>query len=633
MEGNDIYYLGVLATEEEVQENNIGKSNCFVNKYNTLQFNLKIISRMPGKELDSKYVVGYSNKIYSNEIVDNGAFDEEIRINDYISQLKNYLFGFCCEENPAGYTVAKNIDIVKIDENYFDRDSINKRNFYSIPCISEKTVLHNGIPCKSFEELKSNIKSCDYLCKFNKYDINNTENIPYIIYYDKESKTYKVIGNFTSFTYDNYNGIKFNYAKLKAFAFNDDWYESVFSFSNNTETVFVDSYLHKKIIANMNESEPIDVMENKSEAINEWNFIEHFDTVAKKAGLFYDKKDLINFHTAVKSNTLVILSGLSGTGKSQLVYCYTKALGLDDSEFCVVPVRPSWTDDSDIIGYVDSMHMVYRPSDSGFIDILIRASKEENKDKLYIICLDEMNLARVEHYFSEFLSILELPDKSPDKYRKLKLYSPEYAHRLYNSDKYPQTVNIGSNIRFIGTINVDESTFHFSDKVLDRANVIQLNVVPYTSWPSLKSTAMETSIDSYSYIKYESMVKTENEISLTDREKEFLWKVHNEFRKISHNLGVGPRILKQISKYLINLPDYDNEENIFRKEGFDIQFVQRVLTKFRGSKEQLINLLNPDADNSLYTLINDYSDISDFKKTKETLQIKMQEINIYGYTL
>jgi hypothetical protein len=129
------------------------------------------------------------------------------------------------------------------------------------------------------------------------------------------------------------------------------------------------------------------------------------------------------------------------------------------------------------------------------------------------------------------------------------------------------------------------------------------------------------------------MVKTENEISLTDREKEFLWKVHNEFRKISHNLGVGPRILKQISKYLINLPDYDNEENIFRKEGFDIQFVQRVLTKFRGSKEQLINLLNPDADNSLYTLINDYSDISDFKKTKETLQIKMQEINIYGYTL
>lgn len=74
---------------------------------------------------------------------------------------------------------------------------------------------------------------------------------------------------------------------------------------------------------------------------------------------------MINFHTAVKSSPLVILSGLSGTGKSQLVWCYAKALGLEKESLKMIPVRPNWSDDSDLIGFVDSMHSVYRPDDAG----------------------------------------------------------------------------------------------------------------------------------------------------------------------------------------------------------------------------------------------------------------------------
>lgn len=144
----------------------------------------------------------------------------------------------------------------------------------------------------------------------------------------------------------------------------------------------------------------------------------------------------------------------------------------------MIPVRPNWSDDSDLIGFVDSMHSVYRPDDAGFVNTLIEASKAENQDKLYLICFDEMNLARVEHYFSQFLSILEMPEQN----RFLKLYAKEYETRLYNVDKYLSSVKIGNNLRFIGTVNMDESTFHFSDKVLDRANVIQLDLVPYTEW-------------------------------------------------------------------------------------------------------------------------------------------------------
>ena len=125
----------------------------------------------------------------------------------------------------------------------------------------------------------------------------------------------------------------------------------------------------------LDESEPIAVNEMEDTSVeengkaiweevqdSEWEFIEHFEAVAKKDGLFYTKRDLINFHTAVKSSSLVILSGLSGTGKSQLVQCYAKALGLGDEGFHMIPVRPNWNDDSDLIGFVDSMHMVYRPS-------------------------------------------------------------------------------------------------------------------------------------------------------------------------------------------------------------------------------------------------------------------------------
>ena len=104
-----------------------------------------------------------------------------------------------------------------------------------------------------------------------------------------------------------------------------------------------------------------------------------------------------------------------------------------------IPVRPSWNDDSDLLGYVDLVHMVYRASDSGFVDFLVRAQKEENKDKIFMVCFDEMNLARVEHYFSQFLSLLERPTNQ----RELQLYDKQYSGRLYNSAEYPYRIKIG----------------------------------------------------------------------------------------------------------------------------------------------------------------------------------------------
>lgn len=632
-----IDWLGILATDEEIRNNNLGKKNCIVNKWDTLQFYLKVISKMPGQAMNTQYVVCYSNRLDNNKIVDNQSFDEDVRVEDYISQLKNYFFRFNYEENQAGYFVAKNIDAIELSESYYAGKS-----FTTIPMIKSKSpVFPTDKNYETYEQLENALKNREYISKLNKYNTTELDNIPYIVFCDTETFEYRIIGNFNGFNYDRMEGIRYEYNELKSFEFEEDWYDDVVSFENNRSIIFIGDYVHKKIMAKLDEAAAIDIKKdeidlNEKESVDtdeisdeEWAFIEHFEAVAKKDGLFYTKKDLINFHTAVKSSSLVILSGLSGTGKSQLVQCYAKALGLVDDAFHMIPVRPNWNDDSDLIGFVDSMHMVYRPSDAGFINILMEACQERNENKLYIICFDEMNLARVEHYFSQFLSILEMPEKS----RILRLYASEYESRLYNSDKYKSTIKIGNNIRFIGTVNIDESTFHFSDKVLDRANVINLDIIPYTEWKTGELTTKGALVETWTYEKYEKLLRIPKDNGLSDREREFIWKVHKVLNSCDKNLGVGPRILKQIGKYLTNLPLMNSPENISRQEGFDIQFVQRIMTKIRGQKEQLAKLFDDESEDSLIKLFNEYSDVSDFEKSRYILGVKNQEINNYGYTL
>ena len=89
-ETEGIDWLGILATEEEIKENNLGRSNCIINRWDTLQFYIKVISRMPGQASNTQYVVCYGNRLDNEAIIDNQAYDEDVRINDYVKQLKNY---------------------------------------------------------------------------------------------------------------------------------------------------------------------------------------------------------------------------------------------------------------------------------------------------------------------------------------------------------------------------------------------------------------------------------------------------------------------------------------------------------------------------------------------------------------
>lgn len=616
MKENKTSWLGVLATEEEVKQNGLKESNCVVNGAGNLQFYLRVISEIPNQEPENKYVVCFQNKFTGEGIVDNSKLEGKQRAEFYKKQLETCLFRFeYIDDNISEKykcKIAENIFGNQEKERYHQIDK-----FITIPLItSENSSFEN------FEQLDKELETGKGLFEVAGYQKSEASAIPYLIFYDKSTKDED--GEYYV-TNGRDKGIPVGQKLCKHFVRSEAGHS----------IVFIDEKTHRTILKNLNP----DFRRAKKQQKCEWNFIKHFEQTANGSGLYYTVKDLINFHTAVKSSPLVILSGLSGTGKSQLVWCYAKALGLEKESLKMIPVRPNWSDDSDLIGFVDSMHSVYRPDDAGFVNTLIEASKAENQDKLYLICFDEMNLARVEHYFSQFLSILEMPEQN----RFLKLYAKEYETRLYNVDKYPSSVKIGNNLRFIGTVNMDESTFHFSDKVLDRANVIQLDLVPYTEWrvgdgkkaEPEQTEPGQTENEVWSYKKYGELVKEldlEKDI-LSAREREFLWKVHTTLNGCSKTLGVGPRILKQIAKYLINLPKTESEEAISRKEGFDIQFVQRVLTKVRGQKEQLYDIFDENVKTSLPKLFEEYSDVSDFEKSKKMLEVKKREIENYGYTL
>lgn len=364
--------------------------------------------------------------------------------------------------------------------------------------------------------------------------------------------------------------------------------------------------------------------------LGEADFLKCFFSHVHQSGYVYTEKDLVNFHVAMKSSTLVILSGMSGTGKSKIVSLYGESLGLPSEEIRMIPVRPSWTDDTDILGYLDTTTMLYRAADTGLVDTLRAAS--ENPDKLYLICFDEMNLARVEHYFSQFLSVLE----NPVGKRFLQLYNPELEARVYNASEYPSRIELGKNLLFVGTVNLDESTFHFSDKVLDRANVIRFH---RCSFAELKKCSLEAppkqealpTVSTTTYLSFENPEK--RAISLTDQEIAFLSDLDALLDETKTDGGIGFRILRQIDDYLKNVPA---GAVLTHQEAFDLQIAQRVLTKLRGSREQLQDLLDSSRkDNGKYLpdLLDQYKDLSDFTDCRAILSHKGSELIEYGYIL
>ena len=362
-------------------------------------------------------------------------------------------------------------------------------------------------------------------------------------------------------------------------------------------------------------------------------FLDQFNSVIRpsKYHLLLDEDDIVNFHTSIKSNLLTILAGLSGTGKSRIIRAYAEALGIDEAsdQFKFISVKPSWQDDADLLGFADTMNNNYRPSDSGLVDTLLKAEKDSNQ--IYLIVLDEMNLSRIEYYFSQFLSVLERDSNE----RYLTLYNKYLEARLYNSAIYPPKLLIPENVRFIGTMNIDESTFELSDKLLDRANVIQLKTLPFYKREDMKVENLKQKQEEKSWRKFpvKLLNYSAHGVSLSKEQLEFFWDLHNTINQVLPNIGISWRNIKLIENFLNKLPSnyYDKLD-----KALDWQISERILTKLRGTDTMLSPLMSfNEKDQKLkgkiIDVLDEYSDLSDFTTCRETLLVKVRELVANGY--
>lgn len=292
--------------------------------------------------------------------------------------------------------------------------------------------------------------------------------------------------------------------------------------------------------------------------------------------LYYNKETIERLYTALSTSQLVILSGSPGTGKTSLIEGFSDVIGANKK---IISVQPNWTETQDLIGFYNPIDKKY--ISTPFLDFLIEA--KDNEDHLHIVCLDEMNLAHVEYYFAEFLSKLESKDRKIELYSEEiyiknkeeiknqmnfieKKYSIESKEDIFNIDdisifekynelksqyqnllKYNHKITIPNNIRFVGTINKDETTKNLSPKVVDRSFIMEVG--KYSEETKLH---MIENIDEYkeNYNKVLNLESEDFKVKRLDINEEIL----NELNKISEtvvkefDISLNNRFYKQVEE-------------------------------------------------------------------------------------
>ena len=296
-----------------------------------------------------------------------------------------------------------------------------------------------------------------------------------------------------------------------------------------------------------------------------------------KLHLYYNISDIRRFIASLSVSKIMILQGMSGTGKTSLAYAFGEFL---QNQTTVVPIQPMWKERTDLIGYYNEFTKKFNEG------VLLQKIYEANyTDEIYITVLDEMNIARIEYYFAEFLSLLELPNLES---RNLDVITDVWDNdpiKLNNGQ-----LRLSKNMWFIGTANNDDSTFAISDKVYDRAMVINLDTKA-EPFEAPKTSPVKISCEYLERI----METAKKDYTISRRNLNRIKKL-DEYMIANFHLTFGNRIMKQIKTYVPVFVACGGEE----LEAIDDILSRKVMRKLeaqnpvyvRNASEGLCNYLD-----------------------------------------
>ena len=314
---------------------------------------------------------------------------------------------------------------------------------------------------------------------------------------------------------------------------------------------------------------------------------------ASRMGLYYEPNTIRLFLAAFASTRLIILQGISGTGKTSLPYSFGKFLQNDAT---IASVQPSWRDRTELFGYFNEFTKRFNET-----EVLKKMYEATYKEDIFLTILDEMNIARVEYYFAEMLSILEMPSRDEWVVSLVpSVWATDPKHLFDGKLRLPE------NMWYIGTINNDDSTFAVTDKVYDRAIPIDINTkgkffeAPWTDNLTLSYKHLE---EMFRECKVKYKVSEESLRKLAELDDYVI----EHFR-----LAFGNRIVKQLEDFVPAYVGCGGTEI----DGLDFVLCHKILRKFEALNLSFIR----DEIGGLITYLNKHFGKSNMKESKEYLE-------------
>lgn len=379
------------------------------------------------------------------------------------------------------------------------------------------------------------------------------------------------------------NNFHENYLKIENAVLdrkNEKWYKFSSATSKGAPEAIMGKNNYLKFLKNnYNNNLPLEFDEDVLN-LKEFNYLK-FCEDNQNSKLNFSTKLILRFIASLTTKPLVILSGLSGSGKTKIAQSFAQWICVNDSQYKIVPVGADWTNREPLVGYPNGLdHKNYMMPDSGVLKLLIDA--KDNLDLPFFIILDEMNLSHVERYFADFLSIMESNDT-------IKLF--DGSDRLCGDLKIEKEIGWPKNVFIIGTVNIDETTYMFSPKVLDRANVIEFRITDEEIQSFLENpSAIDLKkLEGQGIAMAESFLSIANEdyiVKNGDIAKELV----SFFNQLQHvGAEFGYRSATEIMQLITKLKTL--EPALEDKDCLDIAIMQKLLPKLHGSRSKLVKIL------------------------------------------